>query len=36
MKFLSSLRASMPRLIEDLQGCIRIPSVYRDDLSGYP
>lgn len=36
MKFLSSLQASMPDLITDLQGCIRIPSVYREDDSGYP
>ena len=26
----------MPELIADLQGCIRIPSVYREDDSGYP
>ena len=26
----------MPELIADLQGCIRIPSVSREDDSGYP
>ena len=36
MKFLELIQKDMPRLISDLQGCIRIPSVYRQDDSGYP
>ena len=36
MRFNELLEKSMPDLIRDLQGCIRIPSVYRADDSGYP
>ena len=36
MRFHDLLQTSMPDLIRDLQGCIRIPSVYQADDSGYP
>ena len=36
MRFNDLLEKSMPELICDLQGCIRIPSVYQADDSGYP
>ena len=36
MRFNDLLEKSMPELIRDLQGCIRIPSVYQADDSGYP
>lgn len=36
MRFNNLLEKSMPDLIRDLQGCIRIPSVYQADDSGYP
>ena len=36
MGFNELLEKSMPDLIRDLQGCIRIPSLYRSDDSGYP
>ena len=36
MKFQKYIHEQMPRLITDLQGCIRIPSVYAQDGSGYP
>ena len=36
MRFNELLEKSMPDLIRDLQGCIRIPSVYQADDSGYP
>ena len=36
MKFEKYIKEQMPRLISDLQGCIRIASVYREDDSGYP
>ena len=36
MRFSELLEKSMPDLIRDLQGCIRIPSIYRADDSGYP
>lgn len=36
MKFSKRIDELMPQLIEDLQGCIRIPSVYTEDDSGYP
>ena len=36
MHFNELLEKSMPDLIRDLQGCIRIPSIYRSDDSGYP
>ena len=36
MKFLNTIEKNMDALIADLQGCIRIPSVYTEDNSGYP
>ena len=36
MRFNELLEKSMPELIRDLQGCIRIPSIYKADDSGYP
>ena len=36
MRFNELLEKSMPDLIRDLQGCIRIPSIYQADDSGYP
>ena len=36
MHFQKYIDANMDDLIRDLQGCIRIPSVYQDDNSGYP
>ena len=36
MRFSELLEKSMPDLIRDLQGCIRIPSIYKADDSGYP
>ena len=36
MRFNEQIKDMMPQLIEDLQGCIRIPSVYQEDDSGYP
>ena len=36
MRFNDLLEKSMPELIRDLQGCIRIPSVYQADDSSYP
>ncbi len=36
MRFNELLEKSMPDLIRDLQGCIRIPSLYQADDSGYP
>lgn len=36
MRFNEWLEKSMPDLIRDLQGCIRIPSLYHADDSGYP
>ncbi len=36
MRFNDLLEKSMPDLIRDLQGCIRIPSIYQADDSGYP
>ena len=36
MRFNELLEKSMPDLIRYLQGCIRIPSVYQADDSGYP
>lgn len=36
MKFKQLIEAQMPALISDLQGCIRIPSVYTEDDTGYP
>ena len=36
MRFNDLLEKSMPYLIRDLQGCIRIPSLYHADDSGYP
>ncbi len=36
MRFNDLLEKSMPDLIRDLQGCIRIPSLYQADDSGYP
>ena len=36
MRFNELLEKSMPDLIRDLQGCIRIPSIYPADDSGYP
>ena len=36
MRFNELLEKSMPDLIRDLQGCIRIPSIYLADDSGYP
>ena len=36
MRFNNLLEKSMPDLIRDLQGCIRIPSIYQADDSGYP
>ena len=36
MRFNERLNEMMPQIISDLQGCIRIPSVYREDNSGYP
>lgn len=36
MKFMNAIQARMDDLISDLQGCIRIPSVYQEDDSGYP
>ena len=36
MKFLNLIEKNMDALIADLQGCIRIPSVYTEDNSGYP
>lgn len=36
MKFQTYLEKNIDALIADLQGCIRIPSVYTDDNSGYP
>jgi len=36
MRFTDLLEKSMPELIRDLQGCIRIPSLYQADDSGYP
>ena len=36
MKFQKHIEEQMPQLISDLQGCIRIPSVYTEDGSGFP
>ena len=36
MRFQSYIEKNMDALIADLQGCIRIPSVYTEDDSGYP
>ena len=36
MKFQSYIEKNMDDLVSDLQGCIRIPSVYTEDDSGYP
>ena len=36
MKFQTYLEKNKEALIADLQGCIRIPSVYTEDQSGYP
>lgn len=36
MEFRSLIQQNMNALISDLQGCIQIPSLYKDDDSGYP
>ena len=36
MHFQKYIDANMDALIRDLQGCIRIPSLYTEDNSGYP
>ena len=36
MQFQTLIEKNMAGLISDLQGCIRIPSVYTEDDSGYP
>ena len=36
MKFLNLIEKNMDALVADLQGCIRIPSVFAEDNSGYP
>ena len=36
MHFQKYIDANMDHLIRDLQGCIRIPSLYQEDNSGYP
>ena len=36
MHFQKYIDANMDTLIRDLQGCIRIPSLYTEDGSGYP
>ena len=36
MRFTSFIQPNMDALVRDLQGCIRIPSVYQQDDSGYP
>jgi len=36
MRFRNLIEQNMDRLTADLQGCIRIPSLYQSDDSGYP
>lgn len=36
MHFEHLINENMDALVRDLQGCIRIPSVYQEDSSGYP
>ena len=36
MQFQNLIQKNMDALVADLQGCIRIPSVYTEDSSGYP
>ena len=36
MQFQNLIEKNMDGLLADLQGCIRIPSVYTEDTSGYP
>ena len=36
MRFEKYIEENMDSLIRDLQGCIRIPSLYQEDNSGYP
>ena len=36
MHFRKWIEDHQQELIENLQGCIRIPSVYQADRSGYP
>ena len=36
MRFDHLIKNNMDSLVEDLQGCIRIPSLYQQDDSGYP
>ena len=36
MQFQNLIEKNMDALVADLQGCIRIPSVYTEDHSGYP
>ena len=36
MDFRKLIEQDMDALVADLQGCIRIPSLYQADDSGYP
>ena len=36
MRFDHLIKSNMDALIEDLKGCIQIPSLYQQDDSGYP